>query len=149
MKWTLRFLALCACIQAVVVLSGCGAKVVVQWPDLKRLDDLAEKCEALCDLKNVQGLREVAGTVKETALTVASDPLPAGTKSPVEVKTLQADLKTLANAIHDPAAQNGAELTDLLAGAHPIVEKLMEASGIPHVHENEKNEAKPAKAEKP
>ena len=122
-----------------VYLAGCRNRVVVQWADLKQLDDLAERCQALCAQKDVPALRQLAADVKGAAITVALDPVPDGARRAAEVNTLQGDLSTLADAINDPAQQDGTELTALLAGVHPIVEKLMEAAGVPHVHEAEPN----------
>lgn len=125
-------------------LAGCRNPVVVQWPDLKQLDNLAERCEALCDQKDVAALRKIAGDVKAAAIMVALDPVPDGARQPDAINALQNDLSSLADSIRDPAQQDGAELTTILAGVHPIVEKLMEAAGMPHVHESEKPAAPPA-----
>jgi len=110
---------------------------VVKWPNLKKLDDLAEKCEALSGKKDVAGLRKIAADTKAAAVAVETDKIPANAKDKEKVKTLQNDLKSLSDAIEDPKTQDGEELTELLAGVHPIVEQLMEASGMPHVHEQE------------
>ncbi len=141
----LTSLALLICIQ----LASCRNRVVVQWPDLKQLDNLAERCEALCEQKDVAALRLVADSVKAAAITVALDPVPDGVRQPEVVNTLQGDLSNLADAIGDPEKQDGAELTSVLAGVHPIVEKMMEAAGMPHVHEAEKPAAPSSKDRKP
>ena len=120
-----------------------AAEVVVKWPSLKKLDDLAEKCEALSERKDVPALRKIAASVKSSATVVSADAVPKNAKQPAQVKVLQADLKSLTDSIGDPATQDGEELTAVLAGIHPIVEQLMEASGMPHVHEPEKKEDKP------
>jgi hypothetical protein len=121
------------------------AETVVTWEALKKLDVLAERCEALCEKYDVVALRQLAATVKQAALVVATDALPKGAKQPDQIKVLQGDLKSLADAITAPAQQDAAALTAILAGMHPIVEKLMEAAGLPHVHESDA----PAKKEKP
>ena len=112
-----------------------AAAAGVQWPSLKRLDDLAERCEALSDKKDVSGLRKIAAEVKSAMKVVTSDAVPKGAKQPSQVKVLQGDLKSLADALGDPKKQDGEELTAILAGVHPLVEALMAASGMPHVHE--------------
>ena len=145
MKHTIGVLTACVLLQVGVSLAACGDDAVVKWPSLKRLDTLAERCEALCDQKDTAALRKIAGSVKAAAATVVRDSVPAGAKRPDEVKVLQGDLKSLADAIQDPAQQDGAELTALLAGIHPVVEKLMEAAGLPHVHETEKTAPQPGK----
>lgn len=136
-------LALCTLLSC-ICLTGCGNHAV-QWPELKQLDNLAERCEALCDQGDLPGLRKIAGEVKAAAIKVAQSPLPVGARQPAEVKTLQGDLQSLADSIHDPASQTGADLVAALAGVHPIVEKMMESAGMPHVHEAEKPQPPPAK----
>ena len=139
----LSFVALAVLAQGAFCVSSYGGNAVVKWDSLKKLDDLAEKCEALCDQKNVPELRKIAPAVKAAATVVAKDAIPANAKQPAEVKILQGDLKSLTDSITNPATQSGEELTAILAGVHPIVEKLMESSGMPHVHEGEGKEATP------
>lgn len=121
-----------------LVMMTVRAETVVKWPSLKKLDDLAEKCEALSEQKDVAGLRKIAASVKIAAKAVQTEAVPTGAKEPERVKVLQGDLKSLTESISDPAKQDGEELTAILAAVHPIVEQLMEASGMPHVHEEEK-----------
>lgn len=110
---------------------------VIKWPALKKLDDVAERCEALCDRKDIPALRKVAADARKAAVAVVDDKIPAAAKDRERVKILQADLKSLVDALGDPATQDGEELLGLLAGIHPIVAQLMEAAGMPHVHEEE------------
>lgn len=131
------FTSLFCAIPSIYPSTAQAAEVVVRWDALKRLDELAEKCEALCEKKDVAGLREVAGPVKQAATVVATDAVPAGAKEAARVNVLQGDLKNLAESIVDPAQQDGEELTAILAGIHPIVEELMGAAGMPHVHEED------------
>ena len=139
MNRAIHAFTVCALLLFCMNSSGCRNPVVVQWPDLKQLDDLAERCEALCDRKDVAALRKIAGDVK------ALDPVPDGARQPDAINALQSDLSSLADSIRDPVQQDGAELTAILAGMHPIVEKLMEAAGMPHVHENEKPATPPTR----
>ena len=115
---------------------------VVKWPSLKKLDDLAERCEALSEKKDVGGLRKIAAEVKSAAKTVAGEAVPQGAKEPGQVKVLQEDLKSLADSIGDADKQDGEELSAILAGIHPVVEQLMAAAGMPHVHEEKEGAAK-------
>jgi hypothetical protein len=130
-----------AMIAFLILPSARAAESTVTWPSLKKLDDLAEKCEALSESKNVPELRKIAAEVKASAATVAGEAVPKNAKLPDQVKILQSDLKSLTDSIEDPKKQDGEELTALLAGVHPIVEKLMEAAGMPHVHEADEKEA--------
>ena len=82
---------------------------------------------------------------REVVAAVVAEPVPAGAKNPGQVKVLLGDLKSLSDSLTNPGQQDGGELTAILCGIHPIVEKLLEAAGMPHVHEDEK----PAKKAKP
>ncbi len=128
-------------LQLILVLAAQSA-TVVSWKSLKKLDDLAERSEALCERKAVAELRELAPAIKKAAAAVIADPVPAGAKDPAQVKVLQGDLKSLSDALSNPKQQDGVELTAILSGIHPIVEKMMEAAGMPHVHEDEKQSRK-------
>ncbi|MBK1883766.1 hypothetical protein JIN85_15210 [Luteolibacter pohnpeiensis] len=108
---------------------------VVKWPNLRKLDEVAEKCEALSEIKDIKALRNIATTAKLASEAVEKDKIPANAKDPHKIKTLQSDLKSLTDLLDHPATQDGEEVMDLLAGIHPIVEQLMEAAGMPHVHE--------------
>ncbi len=118
------------------------AETVVTWDSLKKLDDLAERCEALSDSKDVSGLRGLIKAVKAAMTTVAAEPVPAGAKSPEQVKVLQADLRNLSEVLSDTDIMADTDVVAILAGVHPVVENLMEASGMPHVHENDEHEDK-------
>ena len=125
-----------------------SAETVVKWDSLKKLDDLAERCEALSETNDVAALRKLAGPVKAAAAIVATDPVPAGANAPDQVKVLQADLQSLTDALTD-SGQPDAEVAAILAGIDPIVGKLMEAAGMPHVHENDEQQDQPAKEPRP
>ncbi|MEO7100323.1 MAG: hypothetical protein ABI162_13245 [Luteolibacter sp.] len=120
-----------------------AGEAVVKWPSLKKLDDLAEKCEALSEKKDVAALRKIATSVKAAAEAVESEGVPKNAKEPEQVKVFQGDLKSLTDSITDPEKQDGEELCALLAGVHPLVEQLMETSGMPHVHETEEKGNQP------
>lgn len=131
-------------LQLVFVLTAQGATTVT-WNSLKKLDDLAERSEVLCERKAVAELRKLAPAIKKAAAVVIADPVPRDAKNSGQVKILQGDLKSLHNGLSNPAQQDGGELSAIICGIHPIVEALMEAAGMPHVHEDEK----PSKGSKP
>ena len=133
MHRTLWVFAACLLLQLCVCQTGCRHAVPVEWPDLQQLDELAERCEALCNQKDVAALRQMAESIKAAMITVALDSLPDGARHPTEVNALQSDLANLADSIQDPVQQDGAELVAILAKVHPIVGKLREAAGVPHV----------------
>ena len=143
-----RICTFCALLQLTLVLVAHG-ETVVTWKSLKKLDVLAERCEALSDAHDVAELRKLVKPVKDAATIVAADPVPVGAKAPDQVKVLQSDLKSLTDVLTDTSTQTDAELTAILASVHPIVEKLMEGAGMPHVHENEATTGRPAKEIRP
>lgn len=131
-------------LQLTLVLVAHG-ETVVTWNSLKKLDDLAERSEGLCERRAVAELRKLAMPIKKAVAVVVAEPVPAGAKNPGQVKVLLGDLKSLSDSLTTPGQQDGGELTAILCGIHPIVEKLLEAAGMPHVHEDEK----PTKKAKP
>ena len=143
-----RSFLICTLINVFFVLVA-NAGTVVKCASLKKLDDLAERCEALSDSKDVSGLRKLIKPVKAAMAVVAADPVPKGAKLPDQVKILQADLKNLAEVLSDPQIESNAEFVEILAGIHPVVENLMEAAGMPHVHENDEHVDKPTQENRP
>ena len=53
------------------------------------------------------------------------------------------NLRAIACLVRIPLDAPLGDATAILAGVHPIVEKLMEAAGMPHVHPNADQEPKP------
>ena len=139
---------ICAFLNVFLVLST-NAGTVVKWDSLKKLDDLAERCEALSDSKDVSGLRGLIMPVRTAMAMVAADPVPENAKLPDHVKFLQADLKNLSEVLSDPQIEANTEFVEILAGIHPIVENLMEAAGMPHVHENDEQVNKATQENRP
>ena len=145
---TFRSFLIYALINIFFVISA-NAETVVSWDSLKKLDDLAERCEALSDSNNVSGLRELIKPVRTAMATVSSDSVPRGAKLPDQVKMLQTDLKNLAEALSETQIEDNIDFVEILAGIHPVVENLMEAAGMPHVHENDEHSDKPAQENRP
>ena len=143
-----RSFLICAFLNVFLVLST-NAGTVVKWDSLKKLDDLAERCEALSDSKDVSGLRGLIMPVRTAMAMVAADPVPENAKLPDQVKFLQADLKNLSEVLSDPQIEANTEFVEILAGIHPIVENLMEAAGMPHVHENDEQVNKATQENRP
>jgi hypothetical protein len=114
----------------------------VGWPALSMLDALSERCALLVASQDVAEARRIVPSMKLAAETVAKDSPPKNAKQPEQVKVCQADLKSLAAAIDALDPKDVDELAGLLAGVHAVVEQLMEAVGMPHVHQPEAKEPK-------
>jgi len=111
----------------------------IQWESLHDLDELAEQAEEAGGQGDAAALNDLANKIRPIALRVASDTLPTGVHDPNQVQILQQDLRNLAANLPDehlPIPET--DLRQTLKAFHPIVEHLMEAAGMPHVHEHEK-----------
>lgn len=111
----------------------------VSWPHLRELDEFAEQAEQGVDQKDVPALRALLPKLAAKAKQVATDPLPEGVHQAKQTKALQNDLLALVPEL-SATGLNDQQVSDLAEGVHPIVVALMEAAGLPHVHEDEAEE---------
>jgi len=109
---------------------------VVQWPELKGLDEWAEKGEGWAEDGKVAEMRQNLPELRKAAETLLASPVPSNAKDPGAVKLLLSDLKDLDQQLGKSPLPDD-ELKVQVASLHPIVEKLMGAAGLPHVHEHE------------
>ncbi|MEM6917323.1 MAG: hypothetical protein AAF491_12225, partial [Verrucomicrobiota bacterium] len=108
----------------------------VSWPELVAFDELAYRAEGLAKVKDVAGIVSQQTPLVEAGRAVSLDSMPENVKNPKEVEQLLADLASLVDGI----AKDGVPEESLLAlveGLHPVVESLIKAAGMPHVHANE------------
>jgi hypothetical protein len=106
----------------------------VQWPDLRAMDDLTHRTDALAARSDSDALRELLPELHRLTLAVASAPAPAGTKDTDKLAVLQKDLASLAEFVSDPATMTDAEVIIQSKSFHPLVLEIMAAAGMPHVH---------------
>lgn len=109
-----------------------------EWAQqLVKLDTLAEEAAYHLDELNESGARSLAARLAEAAETVAVSAFPPDVTNPAMVELAQFDLLHAIEKLGDLASAPLATLRQGMIAFHPIVEKLMVASGLEHAHEGE------------
>ncbi|MEM6569817.1 MAG: hypothetical protein AAF957_15510 [Planctomycetota bacterium] len=115
--------------------TGEGGGDAVFWPELAEFDELAYRADGLVrtdDLAAVEGsLAELLASGR--AVTVAS--IPSNAADPKQVEAMLTDLTSLIEGLADEPDEDS--MQTLVLGLHPVIENLMKAAGMPHVHANE------------
>lgn len=129
------------CLLAVVLsASSCRQAVeaeVVEWPELGALDLPSARAEGLSKKKQVDALRALLPELAALAGAVTEATVPRHARHPEPTRVLLADLADLA-AQAGKAGQLPDEDVLVIGGAfHPLVARLMEESGMPHLHKGE------------
>jgi hypothetical protein len=107
---------------------------IVEWPAVRELDELAHRAGAAADGGDVAALRAMLPDLNRLAKAAATDAIPGNARNAVQVEMLQLDLENLADALADPAALADEDLHASVEALHPVIEGLMLAAGLPHVH---------------
>lgn len=114
---------------------SCPGREPAAWSNLRQLDELCERAEQLMAKDDHTALRVLRPDLVTKARQVADDPLPAHAPQVKQAGALQDDLRALAKELNAPELSNES-LKELCEGLHPIVARLLEAAGLPHVHED-------------
>ena len=125
-----------------LLISSCKDKnevsgaATVEWPELTRLDNVAYRADGLVRTGDTTSVRASLAELLETGRAVTPATIPFNAVARQQVETLMADL---ANLIEELSSEElGDEsLSSLVLGLHPVIEKLIEAAGMPHLHGNE------------
>lgn len=123
-------------VAGLIVLGGCGRQPVtetVEWSELRGLDHQAERAEARVDAgADAEELEALSHAVIAAARALLDSGVPANVVSRSAVEARLQDVRDLAGALEeDPGA------ADVLKAFHPVVAELMEAAGMPHVHDHD------------
>ncbi len=143
MKTIPGFHILVAIFSSVFIL-GCGMETEqvtedeVVWAKLRVLDEYSETALQFANNNDVESLKEKAVELMSAAKLVAEGAPPDNVKQPEQVKVLQQDLTDL--IVDDPGNLPPEELADRVHAIHSVVVKLMEAAGMPHVHDHDDHE---------
>jgi len=116
-------------------IAQCRKEQPVVWPDVSALDVLAEKSEGAVERKDIKAMRALLPELRPAGARVVAGKLPANAANAAAVAELVGDLKDLMTKLDKPESLSDGDLQALLAGVHPIVDQLMQKSGMPHVHE--------------
>lgn len=119
-------------------LVGCGQQntqdQVVTWAQLRVLDELSEKAINHSEAEG-GSLQEMAVELFAAAKMVSLSEPPTNAKHAEQVVLLQSDLTGLIG--DEISSLNKEELTERIDAIHTVAVKLMEAAGMPHVHNHD------------
>lgn len=122
-----------------LVLSGCSkTEAVVRWPALHEMDEWAEKAEGWIDQNNIAAMQKALPEVQAAAKNLLASAVPANAHEPKAVAQSLADFRDVVKHLDQPKLSDD-DLKAQMSALHPLVEKLMEQSGMPHVHEHEEH----------
>ena len=108
----------------------------VSWPEITQFDNLAFQADGLVRVKDLSAVRELHAELLAAGLAVTSDSIPSNAANPQEIELLLGDLENLVTSLKDDDLDK-LTLGNLVLGLHPVIAKLIEAAGMPHIHANE------------
>ena len=108
----------------------------VSWPEITQFDNLAFQADGLVRVKDLSAVRELHAELLAAGLAVTSESIPSNAANPQEIELLLGDLENLVTSLKDDDL-NDLTLGNLVLGLHPVIAKLIEAAGMPHIHANE------------
>lgn len=111
---------------------------VVVWSELRVLDELSESAILFIKQNQTAALRDAAGILLNSGRLVVKAEPPANAKQLEQVKLLQRDLDGLVN--DEPESLTDEELIERVNAIHAIVVKMMEAAGMPHIHNHDNHD---------
>lgn len=114
---------------------------IVEWPALKEMDEWAEKGEGWADEGKVAEMRKALPEITAAADKLIASPVPANAKDAAAITVVMKDFRDLTALLKKPTLTDD-DVKTSVAAIHPLVVKLMETSGLPHVHEHEDEEKK-------
>tara|TARA_Y100001934_G_C12290061_1_gene744352 strand:- start:388 stop:1227 length:840 start_codon:yes stop_codon:yes gene_type:complete len=109
---------------------------LVSWPEITRFDDLAFRADGFARVNDFSAIREIKKELLDAAKAVTSDSIPSNV---ADLQQVELVLDDLAGLVKDLATEDldDASLKNIVLGLHPVIAKLIEVSGIPHIHANE------------
>ncbi|MEM7386786.1 MAG: hypothetical protein AAF514_17755 [Verrucomicrobiota bacterium] len=114
--------------------AGSGDQQVL-WPELQRLDEVVYRAEGLARAGDLAALRGSLSGLLDSGKAVTPETTPSNTADPQQVETILSDLASLIDGLSPDIDDE--TLLPIVLGLHPVVEKLIEAAGMPHSHANE------------
>ena len=108
----------------------------VTWPEITQFDDIAFRADGLLRVKDLDAARAMHDELLNAGLALDPSNIPANVANPQQVDFILGDLVSLVNGI-SKAGPNDPAYETLILGLHPLIAKLIEAAGMPHIHANE------------
>ncbi|MEM9281777.1 MAG: hypothetical protein AAGA96_08125 [Verrucomicrobiota bacterium] len=115
---------------------GGGESGEVSWPELNRLDEIAYRAEGLTRVGDFGLVRESLPELLEAGRALTPATIPSNAVDLQQVEAIVADLNSLMDGLSSEGLNNES-LSILVSGLHPVISKLIDAAGMPHVHSNE------------
>lgn len=108
----------------------------VSWPEITEFDNIAFQADGLVRVKDLEAARKILDELMKAGRAVTSTSIPSNAAKPEEVGLILSDLE---NLVSELGAENldDSSLENLILGLHPVIAKLIEAAGMPHIHANE------------
>ena len=128
----LLILSLCSCERNA---TNTGDETV-SWPEITEFDNIAFQADGLVRVKDLEAARKILDELMKAGRAVTSTSIPSNAAKPEEVGLILNDLE---NLVSELGAENldDSSLENLILGLHPVIAKLIEAAGMPHIHANE------------
>lgn len=128
----LLILSLCSCERNT---TNTGDETV-SWPEITEFDNIAFQADGLVRVKDLEAARKILDELMKAGRAVTSTSIPSNAAKPEEVGLILSDLE---NLVSELGAENldDSSLENLILGLHPVIAKLIEAAGMPHIHANE------------
>jgi len=112
------------------------SEATVSWPELVAFDELVYRAEGLAKVKDREGLMGSREAMVEAGKKVSSVTMPANVADSARVEQLLGDLSGLVDGL-DQSEMSDEKLFSLVEGLHPVVEAMIGAAGMPHLHASE------------
>jgi soluble cytochrome b562 len=104
------------------------------WAGLDELHHLADEVHELVDAGNIAEVRTLAPKLIQQAIELAKTNPPDFVIEPLTTKVLLDDLADLAQTLNKFAEMPDAEVGEVAASFHSLIEQIMHASGSDHDH---------------
>jgi len=108
----------------------------VSWPEINRFDDIAFQADGYARVKDLTSVRELKADLLLAGKALTKESIPANVADPQQVELILGDLSNLVSGLAVEELDD-ATLADLVLGLHPVIAKLIDAAGMPHIHANE------------
>ena len=108
----------------------------VSWPEITEFDNIAFQADGFVRVKDLEAARKILDDLMIAGRAVTSTSIPSNAANPEEIGLILSDLE---NLVSDLGAKtlDDSSLENLILGLHPVIAKLIEAAGMPHIHANE------------
>ncbi len=120
-------------------LQSCGdsgaPESTVAWPELVAFDELAYQADGFARTEDLAALASCQEPLLALGREVTAETIPDDAADVRQVETVLGDLQSVIEALG--REEEPAQAAPLVLGLHPVIEELMKAAGMPHVHANE------------